>query len=129
MGRAGTMDDLETLIPREPEAADDGLVDDKSLAACLPHFVEQLPAAFRQALQVTAIDGVSQREASTRLGLSEPGMKARVQRGRKRLKDALLECCEVTLDARGAVTDYELRPGGSSPCSAVAAVTGTKTCS
>jgi RNA polymerase sigma-70 factor (ECF subfamily) len=126
---AGTMDDLELLIPQEPEATADGLVDETSLAACLPHFVEQLPAAFRQALRVTAIDGVSQREASTRLGLSEPGMKARVQRGRKRLKDALLECCDVTLDARGAVTDYELRPGGTSPCSSIAPVSGTKTCS
>jgi hypothetical protein len=53
-------------------------------------------------------------------GLSTPGMKARVQRGRKRRKQALLDCCDVTLDPRGGVTGYQLRSGQTSPCRAAA---------
>jgi RNA polymerase sigma-70 factor (ECF subfamily) len=36
-------------------------------------------------------------------------MKARVQRGRGKLKDVLLDCCNVELDHRGGLLDYERR--------------------
>jgi RNA polymerase sigma-70 factor, ECF subfamily len=110
----GTMEDLEGLGSDAHEAASS--LEEPSLAPCVPHFLRQLPPTFREALETTAIQGVGQREAATRAGISEPGMKARVQRGRKRLKQALLNCCEVTLDGRGGVTDYQLRPGQVSPC-------------
>lgn len=111
----GALADLDAVTPDETPPSD-ALIEDVSLAACLPHFVRQLPATFREALEVTALQGIAQREAAARVGISEPGMKARVQRGRKRLKEALLECCEVTLDARGGVASYQLRPGQDSPC-------------
>ena len=41
------------------------------------------------------------------LEVSLPGMKSRVQRGRKQLKDAVLNCCEVQLDGRNVVSDYQ----------------------
>ena len=47
-----------------------------------------------------------QAEAAGRLGLPVSGMKARVQRGRKQLKDLLLDCCDVELDRRRGVTAY-----------------------
>lgn len=111
----GMLDELDTLGSSESPTPD-SLIGDASLAACLPHFVRQLPATFREALELTAFQGVAQRDAAARAGLSEPGMKARVQRGRKRLKEALLECCEVTLDPRGGVASYQVRPGQEAPC-------------
>jgi RNA polymerase sigma-70 factor (ECF subfamily) len=115
---AGTLEDLDALVAGE-RSTDEWPFDDASLATCVPHFVRQLPDAFREALEITAMQGIAQREAAARVGVSEPGMKARVQRGRKRLKQALLDCCDVTLDPRGGVVGYQLRPGQASRCRAV----------
>ncbi len=114
----GTLEDLHAVAVDETSASD-ALIEDASLADCLPHFVRQLPTTFREALEMTALQGVAQREAAARAGVSEPGMKARVQRGRKRLKQALLDCCEVHLDPRGGVARYQRRQGQASPCRAV----------
>ena len=83
------------------------------LARCLSPLLERLPASYRQALVLTEVEGVTQVEAAERLGLSVSGMKARVQRGRARLKDLLLDCCHIELDRRGGITGYRAQRG---PC-------------
>jgi RNA polymerase sigma-70 factor (ECF subfamily) len=86
------------------------------LARCLTPLIERLPPIYRQALQVTEFEGVSQSAAATRLGLSVPGMKARVQRARQQLRELLLECCDVELDRRRAVTEIRSRGVACGPC-------------
>jgi RNA polymerase sigma-70 factor (ECF subfamily) len=81
------------------------------LARCLSPLIERLPSSYREALALTELDGITQAEAADRLGLSVSGMKARVQRGRGRLKDMLLDCCHIELDRRGGVTGYSPRRG------------------
>ena len=56
---------------------------------------------------------MTQKDAAEQLGLSVSGMKARVQRGRGKLKDAIEDCCSVELDRRGGLVDYEQRDGSS----------------
>lgn len=85
------------------------------LAKCMAPLVRSLPEPYREALLLTEIGGLSQIEAGRRLGISSSGMRSRVQRGRAKLKAALLRCCEVELDRRGAVFDYKPR---SSDCPA-----------
>jgi RNA polymerase sigma-70 factor, ECF subfamily len=123
----GVLDDFEALVSDEGFAAD-SLMENGSLAACLPHFVQQLPPPFREALEMTAMHGVAQREAAVRAGISEPGMKSRVQRGRERLKQALLVCCEVRLDPRGGVASYHRRPGQDARCAAVVQAARSEGC-
>ena len=53
------------------------------------------------------IEGLSQTAAARRLGISTSGMKSRVQRGRARLKETLLRCCQIHLDRNGGILDYE----------------------
>lgn len=86
------------------------------LADCLAPLTARLPELYRQALDVTEFQGMTQAEAAGRLGLSVSGMKARVQRGRKQLKDLLLDCCEVELDRRGGVTTYRSKRGSCATC-------------
>jgi RNA polymerase sigma-70 factor (ECF subfamily) len=88
------------------------------LARCLRPLVARLPDKYREALELTEFEGLSQVEAAERLGLSTSGMKARVQRGRGQLRDLLLECCCVDLDRRGGVAAYESRAGGCGGCQA-----------
>lgn len=81
----------------------------QTLAACVRPFVERLPDPYAQALTLTDLGGMSQAEAARRLGLSPSGMKSRVQRGRAMLRKLVADCCEVELDARKRIVDYEPR--------------------
>ena len=80
------------------------------LARCLPALVRRLPPADRQALELCDLGGLTQAQAAARLGLTLPGMKARVQRARRRLRDLVLSCCDVALDARNRVVGYVAPP-------------------
>ena len=95
-----------TGADEESSAAED-------LARCLIPLIKGLPAPYGEALLLTEIEGLTQAAAAERLGLSLSGMKSRVQRGRRKLRAALLGCCTVQTDQRGGVVDYTLRRGGT----------------
>jgi RNA polymerase sigma-70 factor (ECF subfamily) len=73
---------------------------------CLEPMLAELPEEYRQAVILTELEGMTQKEAAEKLGLSVSGAKSRVQRGRGKLKDVVLACCEVELDRRGGLVDY-----------------------
>ncbi len=95
-----------------PEPDDDQV--DRELTRCVMPLLDALPEPYRTALVWTEVDGMTQHEAASRAGISLSGMKSRVQRGRDRLKDALLDCCEVNLDRRRRPIDS--RPRGACQC-------------
>ena len=80
-----------------------------ALAAIVGHFIEMLAEPYREALRQTELEGLTQAEAARRAGLSLPGMKSRVQRARAQLRELLEGCCDIELDARGAIVDVEPR--------------------
>jgi RNA polymerase sigma-70 factor, ECF subfamily len=80
-----------------------------SLSVFVRVFVEMLPSPYREALQLTEIDGLTMREAAERENVSISGMKSRVQRGRRLLRELFEACCEIALDARGRVIEYTPR--------------------
>lgn len=93
-------------LEREAEAGGDNTAEHE-LARCLLPLLETMPEPYRTALKLVEFDGLKQREAARRLGISSSGAKSRVQRARRMLRDALLECCRIELDSRGHVMDYE----------------------
>jgi RNA polymerase sigma-70 factor, ECF subfamily len=82
------------------------------LTPCLQPMIARLSPPYRQAIELTELQGVTQAEAARRAGVSVSGMKSRVQRGREQLKQMLLACCEIELDVRGGVMNSpeRLRP-------------------
>lgn len=103
----------------EPVVPEDEARGERELAACLSPMLHQLPAAYREAVALTTFEGVSQVEAARRLGISVSGMKSRTQRGRARIRDLLLRCCEIEVDRRGGVAAFRSRKGtcdGSGGC-------------
>lgn len=94
---------------------EDNIVEDNSaqreLARCLIPLLKSLPEPYRQALELIELEGVKQREAAAKLGLSLSGAKSRIQRGRKMLREVLEQCCRVQLDRRGGAVDYEVGEG------------------
>lgn len=88
----------------------------RELASCLRPLVAHLPPLYREAVILIDLDGLSQKEAAERSGLSLSGMKSRVQRGRASLGDLLQDCCRIEFDAGGRLTDYQPRSAGRGPC-------------
>src|SRR5215207_93704 len=70
----------------------------------------------RAAVMLIDLEGMPQKEAAARSGVSLSGMKSRVQRGRQVLEHLLRDCCRIELDAGGRITDYQPRGDGCSPC-------------
>jgi RNA polymerase sigma-70 factor, ECF subfamily len=77
----------------------------EQLSRCLEPLVRRLSPPYREALMLTDLGELSQVEAARRAGLTVPGMKARVQRARRQVRDLLGECCEVALDQSRRVAD------------------------
>ncbi len=94
----------ETLKEIEDETQDDAVMNE--LASCVKPFIDSLPDTYREALQFTEIEGMTQKDLGERLGISLPGAKSRVQRGRTKIKDMLMECCHFEFDRSGKVIDY-----------------------
>ena len=90
---------------RPPETADAIAAAREALAACLHPLVMQLDPLAREALLATDLGGQSQVEAARATGIMVSTMKARIQRGRQKLRDAVLQCCQVELDRRRGVID------------------------
>jgi RNA polymerase sigma-70 factor (ECF subfamily) len=115
---AGLSADIEAFGGQlQDESGDAG----SELAGCLRPMIERLPSAYREAVRLVELEGLKQQTAARQLGLSLSGMKSRVQRGRKQLKQMLDECCVIQLDRRGRVTDFEVREAGCDPCRGVPA--------
>lgn len=86
------------------------------LAGCLRPMIERLSQDYRDAITLVEVDGLTQQAAATLMGLSLSGMKSRVQRGRKQLKQMLDDCCLIELDRRGGVIDYRSRGADCDSC-------------
>ena len=114
----GLAGDLETLSPGPLSVrwSEDSDQLSRELAGCLRPMIERLSEDYRQAVTLVEVEGLTQQAAATRLGLSLSGMKSRVQRGRKLLKQMLEDCCSIHLDCRRRVIDYEVRDAGCGPC-------------
>jgi RNA polymerase sigma-70 factor (ECF subfamily) len=79
------------------------------LTGCLRPMIGRLPEDYREAIRLVELEGLTHQEAATKLGISVPGMKSRVQRARKQLCNMLNDCCLIELDSRRGVVEYELR--------------------
>ena len=89
-------------LPEEPTLEDV----EQTLLPAIKEMVDHLPEPYREAIILTEYDGLTQKELAARLNLSLSGAKSRVQRGRAKLKQMLLECCHFEFDRRGKIIDY-----------------------
>jgi RNA polymerase sigma-70 factor (ECF subfamily) len=110
--RDSRTDALEIDLPDET-SAEDVRAAEAELAPCLAPMVARLSEAYRQAIELTTVQGLTQTEAAKRVGVSVSGMKSRVQRARDQLKAMLLRCCEVDVDRRRGVADFHMRESAS----------------
>jgi RNA polymerase sigma-70 factor (ECF subfamily) len=67
--------------------------------------MDELPAEDCEALCLTELGGMSQKEYAKKTGISYSGAKSRVQRAKIKLKDLLMKCCHYQFDKYGTVID------------------------
>jgi len=103
----------ETFAAPETLAAETDTAPEEAegLNVSLRRMIGSLPEPYREAILLTAIEGMPQVALAKRLGLSVSGAKSRVQRGRQMLKKMLLDCCQFEFDRRGGIN--ECRPRGN----------------
>src|SRR5690606_11702759 len=68
---------------------------------CIKPFIAQLPAKYQQALIKTEFENISQIDLAKQLNISYSGAKSRVQRGKEKLKELIVECCNFPSDKYG----------------------------
>ena len=86
------------------------------LAECVRPMIERLPEPYRDALILSELKGLTQKEVGKKQGVSLSGAKSRVQRGREKLKEMMMACCRVEFDRRGGISDYSPRGNGCKEC-------------
>jgi RNA polymerase sigma-70 factor (ECF subfamily) len=85
-----------------PEETDE---DRAMVIACMEPLLSALPAAEAQLLRRADMEGWCMQRIADELGISLTAAKSRVQRARKQLVAVTRQCCAVSMDARGRVTD------------------------
>lgn len=65
--------------------------------------MNRMPPEYCEALCLTELEGLSQKEYAEKIGISYSGAKSRVQRARTILKDMLMDCCHYQFDKYGTV--------------------------
>lgn len=107
-------------IPRQlpqPDSEDDlGEKTTQQLSECLWPMIQQLPEYYREAVILSELQGLKQKEVAQIQDISVSGAKSRVQRGRAILKDMLAECCRLEFDHGGRLCDYEHRDKSGNIC-------------
>jgi len=96
----------ETIMAPEKDNAETAR---QEIEGCMLPLVKHLPDTYREAVMLSEIEGLTQKQVAEKLGLSLPGAKSRVQRGRLMIKDMLNDCCHFEIDHRGTMVDYQLK--------------------
>jgi RNA polymerase sigma-70 factor (ECF subfamily) len=78
-----------------------------SLNNCINQKINMLSDKYKQAILLTYLKAFSQIELAEELNISYSGAKTRVQRGREKLKDLILNCPNVETDSKGNLIAYE----------------------
>ena len=106
-------DEILDRIAVEPNEQD---VEDEVMGWLEP-MIKDLPEKYRDALLLTDIEGLTQKELSEKLDISVSGAKSRVQRGREQLRETLLNCCHLEFNRAGKIVEYRPKAGKCKACS------------
>jgi RNA polymerase sigma-70 factor (ECF subfamily) len=88
----------------------------RELSSCLAPMIQQLPEKYRHAVQLSEIEGKTQKEIAEKENISFSGAKSRVQRGRALLKAMLHNCCKLEINIKNQIVDYDKKDDDCTLC-------------
>lgn len=104
----------DTYIQEQFSEIETNSLNETIAACCIKPFINKLPNIYKQALLITEFQNVSQKELAEKLNISYSGAKSRVQRGKDKLKELILNCCAYQNDKYGNLIDTEDKDCGCS---------------
>jgi RNA polymerase sigma-70 factor, ECF subfamily len=119
--RNAGIDHLRAIRPTEPVEEDiaaetpDDIETHAAIANCMRPLAARLPKIYRDAIQSVDLDQRSMRDVAHCERVSLSAIKSRVSRGRRALRELLLRCCQIELQA-GLVE--AAKPLGNCSCAA-----------
>lgn len=92
-------------IPLLPEEEESGVV--LELSNCIVDFIFQLPEDYRSIMVLSELEQVPQKEIAEQLNMNYVTVRSKVQRGRRKVKSLLSECCSVKQGGKGSILAYK----------------------
>lgn len=77
----------------------------RELEECIPSLIARLPEKYAKPLADYELKGIPQKTLAIQYGMSESGLKSRVQRGRKMLKGLFTEYCGHLIEEQESCGD------------------------
>jgi RNA polymerase sigma-70 factor (ECF subfamily) len=105
---ADALDNEEPLGSSDDERA--------AVLTCMQPLLNALPHETSRLLQWADMEGRTMQSIADELGISLTAAKSRVQRARKDFVKITSDCCAITIDARGRVTDLTPKRTGAVDC-------------
>ncbi len=68
--------------------------------------LQLLPENYKEAILLTELGPLSQKEYAEKLGISYSGAKSRVQRAKHQLHELFKECCTIHADKYGNIMEH-----------------------
>lgn len=100
-------DDLEEW----PAELDDPASTVDTLAqTCLARVLSELDASDREAIELCDLQGMTHAKYAQFKGVSLPAAKSRVQRARRRMREHMVQACQVSFNNQGQIEDFVPRP-------------------
>ncbi|MFA0439918.1 RNA polymerase subunit sigma [Vibrio sp. 10N.286.49.C2] len=81
----------------------------QEVGQCLRPILECLPEKYRRPMVLSELEGLSQQQVADQLELSLSATKSRIQRGRVKLKDILIDYCNMEFGREGII-DFHPEP-------------------
>jgi RNA polymerase sigma-70 factor, ECF subfamily len=79
----------------------------RSLSNCINQKIGKLSEKYKKAILLTYFKNITQTTLAEELNISYSGAKTRVQRGREKLKDLVIDCKNVVTDNKGNLIAYQ----------------------
>lgn len=79
----------------------------ESLSKCVRPILKNLSPDDYQIISAVELDGASQKELAKKNGINYSALKSKIQRARLKLKNEILDCCQVEFDKRNGPIDIK----------------------
>ncbi len=83
----------------------------QELSKCVSAFVNQLPEEYRELLTLSELKDIPQKEIAQQLDMNYVTVRSKIQRGRKKLKELLEDCCSILQGGKGSIIEFESKTG------------------
>jgi RNA polymerase sigma-70 factor (ECF subfamily) len=78
--------------------------------------INELPEDYQKAIYLSEIEDLPQKKVAEIMSLSVSGAKSKIQRGRKKIKAMLTDCCEIELDTKNRITSFDCSKDSDKLC-------------